>query len=155
MNNCTIEFVDNLSPDDDAKMDKDLVEYERGHGIDVNYQKFSIIIRDANGNTLGILNAYTAFAEIYVDGLWVDKSHRCKGYGRQLLQTLENHFKGKGFNNINLVTNNFQAPQFYKKCGFKVEFVRENIKKPQLSKTFFIKHFDDEVQMQGILESST
>lgn len=37
---------------------------------------------------------------------------------------LENHFKGKGFNNINLVTNPFQGPDFYMKCDYIKEFVR-------------------------------
>lgn len=68
-----------------------------------------------------------------------------------ILQALENHFRGKGFNNINLVTSAFQAPGFYEKCGFQVEFVRENMKNPKLTKTFFVKFFDDEVQTQGLL----
>jgi len=60
-----------------------------------------------------------------------------------LIAELENHFKGKGLNNINLITCACQAPDFYKKCGFKVEFVRENIKNPKLTMTFFIKYFDE------------
>lgn len=95
-------------------------------------------------------NAFTAFAEIYIDDMWVDSQHRRKGYGRQLLVELENHFKGKGFNNINLVTNAFNAPEFYKKCRFTLEFIRENVKNPKLTKYFFIKYFDDDVQTQGI-----
>jgi len=68
------------------------------------------------------------------------------------LKGLEDHFKGQGFNNINLVTNQFNAPEFYKKCGFQAEFTRQNLKNPQLTKTFFIKFFEDEVQNQGILQ---
>ncbi|HEV8052712.1 MAG TPA: GNAT family N-acetyltransferase [Parachlamydiaceae bacterium] len=97
------------------------------------------------------LNAFTAFSEIYVDDIWVYQFFRGKGYGRKLLQELENRFKGKGFNNINLVTNAFQAPEFYKKCGFTVEFIRINVQNPKLTKTFFIKNFEDEIQTQGIL----
>jgi len=50
-----------------------------------------------------------------------------------------------------LVTSAFQAPDFYRKCGFTAEFTRENKKNPKLSKTFFVKFFDDEIQTQGIL----
>lgn len=152
MNNCAVEFVDKLSEDIEKKMRKDLVDYESSHGIDVNYKRFSVILSNKDGDTIGILNAFTAFAEIYIDDLWVEKSHRGKGYGRKLLQELENHFKGKGFNNINLVTSAFQAPEFYKKSGFTQEFVRENKKNPKLTKTFFIKYFEDELQVQGILK---
>lgn len=151
--NCKIEFTDTLPQDIEEKMRKDLVEYESSHGIDVNYKTFALVLKDESGNALGVLNAFTAFSEIYVDDMWVDSSCRRKGYGRRLLQELENHFEGKGFNNINLVTNAFNAPGFYKKCGFTVEFVRENKINPKLTKTFFIKYFKNEYQMQGILKS--
>lgn len=151
MSNYKIEFVDVLPNDIEKKMRKDLVEYESSHGVDVNYRRFSIILKGKAHDAIAVLNAFTAFSEIYVDDMWVDKPHRGKGYGRKLLQALENHFKGKGFNNINLVTSAFQAPEFYRKCGFTSEFVRKNVKNPKLTKTFFIKYFDDEEQNQGIL----
>lgn len=66
---------------------------------------------------------------------------------------LKEQFEGKGFNNINLVTSAFNAPEFYKKCGFTVEFVRENKINPQLTKTFFIKYFKNERQTQGVIKS--
>lgn len=151
MHKYKIEFLDNLAEEIEEKMREDLVAYESSHGIDVNYKPFAIVLADEKGNVLGAINAFTAFAEIYVDDIWVEKSHRGKGYGRILLQELENHFQSKGFNNINLVTNAFQAPDFYKKCGFTIEFIRENKKHPKLTKTFFIKYFSDELQTQGIL----
>lgn len=151
--NYNIEFVDKLSSVEEDKMTKDLIAYESAHEIDVNYKKFSVVLRDGNGNVFAVLNAFTAFAEIYVDDIWVDTAHRGKGFGKKLLQELESHFKGKGFNNINLVTSAFQAPGFYEKCGFQAEFVRVNKKNPKLTKTFFIKFFDDATQTQGILKS--
>lgn len=84
--------------------------------------------------------------------LWIDEAYRRRGFGRVLLRDLEKRFKGKGFNNINLVTSKFQAPEFYKKCGFKAEFQRINEKNPKLSKTFFVKFFGEESQSQGIIE---
>lgn len=147
-----IEFTETLSTEIEEKMSNDLIKYESSHGIDVNYKKFALVLKDESGNTLGVLNAFTAFSEIYVDDMWVDSSCRGSGYGRKLLQELENRFEGKGFNNINLVTNAFNAPDFYKKCGFIVEFVRENKINPQLTKTFFIKYFKNEYQTQGIIK---
>lgn len=150
--NYSIEFLDKISDVEEDKMTKDLVAYESFHGIDVNYKKFSVVLKDDKGTTFGVLNAFTAFAEIYVDDIWVDTAYRRKGFGKKLLQELENHFQGKGFNNINLVTSAFQAPGFYEKCGFQAEFVRENKKNPKLTKTFFVKFFNDEMQTQGILK---
>ncbi len=152
MSNYKIEFTDTLPDEIEKKMRKDLIAYESSHSIDVNYKKFVLILRDEPGNVLGVLNAFTAFSEIYIEDMWVDSSHRRKGYGRKLLRELENHFEGKGFNNINLVTSAFSAPGFYKKCGFTAEFVRENKVNPKLTKTFFIKYFKNELQTQGILK---
>ena len=147
----SIKFTDGLCEPIEEKMRNDLVKYETSHGIDVNYKRFALVLSDAQNNTLGVLNAFSAFAEIYIDDMWVDSHHRGKGHGRKLIQALEDHFKDKGFNNINLVTNQFQAPEFYKKCGFELEFIRKNIKNSKLTKFFFVKFFGDEKQSQGIL----
>ena len=113
-------------------------KYENSKGIQCGYRKFHIIA-DEKGEIVGILIGYTAFSEIYVDDLVVHGNYRNQGIGRMLLQKLEEHFEGKNYSNINLVTNEFQAPDFYKKCGYTLEFVRRNKKFPLLSKYFFIK----------------
>jgi len=146
-----IEFVDHLSEEINSKMREGLGNYESEHNIDVNYKSFFLILKDDDNEAIGILNAYTAFAEIYIEDLWVDSSHRHKGYGKKLLNTLETRFEGKGFNNINFVTSQFQAPEFYKKCGYIVEFTRKNIHNPKLTKYGFIKYFKNENQTQGII----
>lgn len=153
MDDCTVEYVDKLPEDVEKRMNESFEEYESSHGIDVNFKKFSIILRREDGEVVGAVNAFTAFAEVYIDDIWVSKPFRGKGYGKKMLRILENHFMGKGFNNINLVTSAFQAPGFYNKCGFTAEFVRENKKNPKLTKTFFVKYFDDEIQTQGLLKS--
>lgn len=136
-------------------MSADLVNYERQHGITVNYRKFSMLLRNENSHILGVLKAYTAFAEIYIEDMWVDSQYRAQGYGRRLIEELEKHFTGEGFNNINLCTSQFQAPDFYRKCGFIEEFVRVNQTNPQFSKSFFVKFFPDQVQTQGLISSTT
>lgn len=148
----TVKFVDQVSDAIAAEMRKDLVDYERSYGIDVNLKRFALVLSDNHEEVVGVLKAYTVFSEVKITDLWVGTPYRGKGYGKALLKALESHFTGKGFNNINLVTSQFQAPEFYKKYGFKVEFIRENIKNPQLTKTFLIKYFEDEVQTQGILK---
>ena len=147
------EFVDHLPEEIETKMRAGFVTYETSHGVDVNYKPFSLILWE-NDSAIGAICAFTAYSEIYIDDLWVDETHRGKGYGRRLIQELDQHFQDKGFNNINLVTSQFQAPEFYKKCGFQEEFVRVNLQNPQLTKTFMVKYFDEEAQTQGILQGS-
>ena len=155
MSDYSIELMDSLPKDIEETMSKDVVAYERNNGVDVNYKRFSLALFTKSGEAFGVLNAYTVFTEVYVDDLWVDASWRGKGYGRKLIQALEDMFKNKGFNNINLVTSAFQAPEFYRKCGYVAEFTRENTRNPKLSKTFFSKYFEDTVQTQGLTTQSS
>lgn len=101
MESVTIKYIEKLSNDVESTMRKDLIAYEEAQGVDVNYQQFALIATNKMGNMIGVLNAYTAFSEIYIDDLWVDSKHRKQGYGTQLITALEKRFKDKGFNNIN------------------------------------------------------
>ena len=89
MGDCTIELLDDLPENMEEKMRKDLVAYETSNGVDLNYQKFSFTLVTKSGQAFGVLNAYTVFAEVYIDDLWVDVSSRGRGYGRKLMQALE------------------------------------------------------------------
>ena len=51
---------------------------------------------------------------------------------------VEEYYKDKGYDIITLTTFGFQAPEFYKKLGYEVEFVRED-KDPKLAKYFLAK----------------
>jgi len=146
-----IKLVKQIPGDVEEKMRKDLGKYENSHGIEINYQQFALLLTNDHNKTIGVLNAYTAFAEVYIEDMWIDSNHRRLGYGKKLIEELENHFTSKGFNNINLVTSQFQAPEFYKNCGFTLEFVRKNNQNPKLTKYFFIKYFNEKLQFQGSL----
>lgn len=45
---------------------------------------------------------------------------------------------GKGYEKISITTFGFQAPEFYKKLGYELEFVREDAD-PKLKKYFYLK----------------
>jgi ribosomal protein S18 acetylase RimI-like enzyme len=98
-------------------------------------------MKNENGKLIGVLIGYTMHEEVYVDDLWVDENYRGNGYGKELMESVEEKFKNKGYNNINLYTKEFQAPYFYKKLGYELEFIRENKNNPKLNKYFFIKRF--------------
>lgn len=148
----TIEYLESIPPHLEEMISHGHKNDEADQGIVCNYQKFSLVIKSRDSEPIGVLSAYTAFAEIYVDDLWIQPKHRKNGLGRKLLEYLEDRFKNEGYNNINLVTSEFQAPEFYKKCGFQIEFIRKNKVNPKLTKTFFIKYFDNQMQTQGMLK---
>ena len=115
------------------------VKYETEHGIACNYTPFCFVAKN-DDTIVGAISGATFFAEIYIDELVVKEAYRGKGIGTELIDTVLEYYKDYGFNNINCCTNEFQAPGFYEKCGFELEFVRKNKANPKLSKYFYIKY---------------
>lgn len=137
-NNRTISISDGITQETSDWLDCEYDKYESSQGVQCNFAQFSVAVKE-DENIIGALTGYTAFSEIYIDDLLVLSEYRNQGIGRKLLRYMEEHFQDQNFTNINLVTNEFQAPEFYKKCGYTLEFVRRNPKFPKFTKYFFIK----------------
>ena len=58
--------------------------------------------------------------------------------GSKLVEAVENAYKDKGYEKIALTTFGFQAPEFYKKLGYELEFIRQD-NDSKLSKYFYLK----------------
>lgn len=108
--------------------------------VTCNYAPFAFIAKE-DGIFVGIITGNSYYKEIHISNLIVLEEYRNRKIGSKLLKAVEEFYKDKGFENINLTTYGFQAPEFYKKCGFKVEFVRENKEDSKLNKYFLVKYF--------------
>ncbi len=75
---------------------------------------------------------------IEINSLWVDESLRDKGFGKKLVEMIED--EGKKRNCTICYTNTFtwQAPEFYEKLGYKVYGELKNFP-PGNSLTYFYK----------------
>lgn len=78
---------------------------------------FSYCIEEDAEILAGIV-ASSLFDTVEVEYLCVRKECRGKGYGRQLLEKVEEQAKEAGIRRIFLNTYSFQAPEFYKKMGY-------------------------------------
>lgn len=116
-------------------------EYSRANGVLCNWEPFFFTARE-NGRLMGVITGHKYYSEVHIGDLLVLKECRKNHIGTSLLNAIEEHFKDSGIDNINLTTYAFQAPEFYKKCGFELEYVRENKKEPKLNKMFFVKRFN-------------
>ena len=76
---------------------------------------------------------------IFYGCLYADESLRGKQFGTQLMSAAEKLAYDNHCHFVAVNTMDFEALEFYKKCGFTVEFVRENKVNPQFTKTFFAK----------------
>ncbi|NLE05421.1 MAG: GNAT family N-acetyltransferase [Crenarchaeota archaeon] len=109
------------------KIDDIFVEQAKDNNIDTNYQNFAYAVKNYNGGILGGIVGYRLFKEIHITDLSLDKTARGLGIGEKLIDIVENEVSNNKIDYIVLKTNRFQgAIDFYKKCGFKIEFIREN-----------------------------
>ena len=135
-----IEYKENLDEEFYKIIDIEFNKFASKNGVTCNYQPFNFIAKE-DDKVIGLITGHSYYKEVHIGDLIIFEEYRNKHIGTQLVNTVENHYKNKGFENINLTTYAFQAPEFYKKCGFEVEFIRENKENPKLTKYFLVKYF--------------
>ncbi|MBQ7703525.1 MAG: GNAT family N-acetyltransferase [Firmicutes bacterium] len=108
------------------------------HGVEQNFERFCFAAYGEDGSIAGVIDGQALFDEVYIDELVVAESMRGTGLGSRLVRTVEDHYRPLGFKFVALTTFEFQAPGFYKKLGYEVEFVRR-AEDSRLDKYFFRK----------------
>ena len=121
-------------------IDEEFNKYAIKNGVICNYTPFNFIAKE-NEKVVGIITGHSYYKEVKISDFIVLEEYRNRHIGSKLIKEVENYFRNKGFENINLTTYEFQAPEFYKKCGYNLEFIRENKENPKLTKYFFVKYF--------------
>lgn len=136
----TIEYKENLDEEYYKLIDDEFNKFAIKNGVTCNYTPFSFIAKEDN-KVVGMIIGNSYYKEVYINELIILEPYRNNHIGSKLVEAVENYYRNKGFENMNLTTYDFQAPEFYKKCGFKVEFIRENRKNSKLNKYFLVKYF--------------
>ena len=136
----SIEFKENLDEELDEKISIEFKKYADKNGIARNYMPFAFVAED-DDKLVGVITGNAYYNEVYIGELIVDENYRGQHVGSKLLNAVEDYYKDKNFGSMNLASYAFQAPEFYKKHGFELEFIREDKTNPKLTKYFFIKYF--------------
>jgi GNAT superfamily N-acetyltransferase len=90
-------------------------------------EPFAFFIRDENNEIRGGCNGNIGYEWLYIDQLWVDKSLRGQGYGSTLMQAALNLAAEKKCLHAAVNTGDWEALDFYKKFGFRVELKRDGL----------------------------
>ena len=133
-----IEFKKEATDDDYKIIGSEFEKHSKENGITCAYSPFTFIAKN-DGEFAGIITGNSYYKEVHIGDLIVVDKFRHNHIGSQLVKTVEEHFKNQGFENMNLSTYAFQAPEFYKKMGFSVDFIRENADEPKLNKYYMSK----------------
>ena len=117
-------------------------DYAVTNNVDLNFEEYWFVAEDDSGEIIGTITGRAYYNEVHIGDLIIDKRFRRQNIGTKLVRAVEENYKDKGYDKITLTTFGFQAPEFYKKLGYSLEFVRED-KDPKLSKYFYCKVLKD------------
>jgi GNAT superfamily N-acetyltransferase len=131
------EIID-LTEEQADEIDSRLEEYDEGY---ITYKlSGSVCIGIMREGRLiaGAMGCMTAFKVFYVSTVFVDENQRGKGFGKTLVNHLEQRAVSLGANMIRLDTFDWQGADFYKKLGYEQVGQYEN-KEDGFSEHFFLK----------------
>ena len=133
-----IEQLDKLDADHSEFVRTQFEKYASQKNIRGDYTDFAFAAME-NGETAGIITGHICYGEAHVSELIVDEKYRGMKIGSSLLAFAEKYCKDRGIERMTLTTYEFQAPAFYLKNGFEIEFIRRGKHDPRLDKYFLIK----------------
>ena len=117
-----------------SDFDNDFIKFKLEGNIQIGIKENDKLIA-------GLDACMTAFKILYVSTVFVEEEYRRKGYGRKLMQEMENRAKKMGANMIRLDTFNWQGKDFYEAIGYEMVGSYEN-KLEGYSEHFFLKRLD-------------
>jgi GNAT superfamily N-acetyltransferase len=94
--------------------------YNKEQAGDNQFQRLCFVIQETDEEILGGVIAEVYWEWLNVDLLWVKEELRGQGYGRRLMEVVEEKARELGAKNAYLDTFSFQAPGFYEKLGYRV-----------------------------------
>lgn len=120
------EITDTIHETDEKYIFDGLLEYNLERIEDKNPRDLGIYLPDETGRKIAGLIGSTHGNWLFVKYLWVSKELRGKQIGSKILKQAEETAKERGCKYSFLDTFSFQAPQFYKKHGYREVFTLEN-----------------------------
>lgn len=106
------------SPEDKKVMVEGMLTYHTSHGHIRKTDVYSIWLKDKNDKVFGCVVVSFLWNGMEIQSLWVDDSVRKQGWGRKLIQAVEEEAIKRGCTIAYTNTFTWQAPKFYEKLGY-------------------------------------
>ena len=100
--------------------------YNRSKREEVESEPLNLYLEDEKGNLMAGLVAETFGNWLEIEYLFVKEELRGQGIGSKLLQRAENEAKKRNCRFAFVNTYQFQAPDFYKRLGYKEVFTLQD-----------------------------
>lgn len=117
-----LTITDKITEHDRTEIFQGLLEYNLARIEDQNPKDLVIFYEDSNGHKLAGLVGETHGNWLTIKYLWVSEALRNQHIGSSVLNQAEAAAKERGCKYVFLDAFDFQAPEFYKKHGYKEVF---------------------------------
>ena len=95
-------------------------DFNRQHAGDDNPRRLCFVVKGLDQVIVGGVIGITYWDWLSIDLIWVKEELRGRGYGHRLLTLIEDAARQRGARHVHLDTFSFQAPDFYKRHGYRV-----------------------------------
>ncbi|MBC2126619.1 GNAT family N-acetyltransferase [Listeria marthii] len=105
----------------ESRVIEGLLEHKERLGYDIPKRDtvhIGFAALNESGEIVGGVTAKISYGELHVSLLSVDKSTQGTGVGTALMDQIERYGRANNCHHISLTTFSYQAPEFYRKCGF-------------------------------------
>ena len=82
------------------------------------YKRFAVTLRE-RGRIVGGIVGEVWMTVLFIQFFWIDQKYRGKDFGTKLIKAIEDEAKKFGAVRSYVDTMSFQAPGFYRNCGYK------------------------------------
>ncbi len=111
---------DNMTKCEADYVQQKLIEFADEFTEPRNYRELGVVLRDADGDTVGGITANTVWDWLQIGVLWIPEEMRGEGYGHQLLTRIEELGRQCGCKSARLDTFEFEAKEFYEAQGYRI-----------------------------------
>ena len=95
-------------------------EYNQQQAGEEHGKRLCFVLKGPDQAILGGVIGITYWDWLYIDLMWLQEGLRQRGFGRRLLALAEEEARQRGAKHVYLDTFSFQAPDFYKKQGYRI-----------------------------------
>jgi GNAT superfamily N-acetyltransferase len=122
-----ITVTDKPDIEDNAFIRDQLTRFNLLHAPEDQLMPLAVMMVDAKGALTGGLIGVTYWGWLHIETLWLRENVRGQGYGRKLLKAAEEEALRRGCLHVHVDTLDFQSPDFYKREGYTVWGVLDDL----------------------------
>lgn len=110
----------NVSESERQLIQDQVVAFSDAQSSPRNFNSFGVVLRNEKNAVVGGAVGVVVWDWLVVDLLWVAEELRGQGHGRHLISAVEKQAIALGCNRSRLDTFDFEAKDFYLKCGYHI-----------------------------------